>query len=633
MSHVMGEVKSWLEHLDYFMPCRGVLVAGSGFGSWVAELDALNIPRALFIEAQNSKIERMKKLYYLPHNWQVVQGVLWSEEAEVSFYEASNSALSGLVAPETFKEIWPNATTLNVESIHATTLKRVLEEHDIESSINWLIVDCFAATAIFQGAFEKLDKYDVILARAISDEAFIDTLGLQKKEIHTFLEEQGFRQIVTFDDTSPSVGLVLYVRDVNMTLKKELETIADELKFLHKKQEDQIVALESKVAQTKQEQIKIQETLAQKSTQVTKEKDVQIETLTKELGIKAEELKLFQTKKEEQKVALENELIKIKQDQLKAQETHAQEITQVSEEKDAQIETLKKELEFQTQSEKKMAGIIDKLENIEKLQVQVDKVATAVSESSEKEIKHLQATESRISNAITKSTANVTKQVESFVSLQNYFAHGMQPLNFHGWPISPDIALFLIQKIEQNHYDLIIEFGSGTSTTLIGNILKKQAAIASEPSNTKLVTFEHNKKYYDQTLQNLNAQSLGDYVDLVHAPLIDYVHQEETFLYYSCEQKFSELKTGLSNTQQTILVLVDGPPGATGPIARFPALPHLLSQFSDQKMHLVLDDYDRAEEKAIAQKWEQILGDRSIGFQSESVPSEKGLYFCQINKI
>lgn len=87
----------------------------------------------------------------------------------------------------------------------------------------------------------------------------------------------------------------------------------------------------------------------------------------------------------------------------------------------------------------------------------------------------------------------------------------------------------------------------------------------------------------------------------------------------------------LRNTQQTILVLVDGPPGDTGPLARFPALPHLLKQFSDHKIHLVLDDYDRAEEKAIAKKWDQLLEERSIAFKSESIPSEKGLYFCQIN--
>jgi predicted O-methyltransferase YrrM len=530
MSHAMSEVKSWLEHLDYFMPCRGVLVAGSGFGSWEAELNALNIPRALFVEAQNSKIERMKKLYDLPQNWQAVQGVLWSEEAEVSFYEASNSALSGLVAPETFRDIWPNATTLNVESFHATTLDNVLKEYDEESSINWLVVDCFPAVKILQGAFEKLDKLDVVVARTVIDVSFAHTLGLQNKELHTFLEEQGFRQIVTFEEINPSVGLVLYVRDINLTFKKQLET----------------------------------------------------------LKLENEENKNKRT-----------EFFKAKQ-QLKQKN-----------------EILQKE--------------IDSLKEEKAQPAQEYDVVTTVKNLHQKEKNEREVFQEKIQNEMKKGFANSVKQLESFVSLQNYLIAGQQPLSFHGWPISPDIALFLIQKIEQNHYDLIIEFGSGTSTAMIASILKKRAV--NESKQTKLITFEHNKKYYEQTLQNLNAQSLGDYVDLIHAPLIDYAHQEETFLYYSCEQKFTELKTELSNTQQTILVLIDGPPGATGPLARFPALPHLLSEFSDQKLHLVLDDYDRAEEKAIAQKWEQILGERGIDFQSESIPSEKGLYFCQINQI
>lgn len=319
MSHAMSEVKSWLEHLDYIVPCSGVLVAGSGFGGWVAELDALNIPRALFVEAQNSKIERMKKLYDLPQNWQAVQGVLWREEAEISFYEISNSALSGIVSPETFRDIWPNATTLNVESFNATTLKNVVEEYDPESSINWLVVDCFPAVKILQGALEKLDQYDLILARAVSQEEVVAGLGLQKKELNTFLEEQGFRQIVTFEETSPSVGLVLYTRDVNMTLKKELETKADELHTLQTKKRAQRVEFENELAQIKQE-----------------------------LEAKVDELKVFQTKQEEQKEQVEklkseNEQLKQERDELSAQKTQLSEAKKQLEQKVTEAATQKEE--------------------------------------------------------------------------------------------------------------------------------------------------------------------------------------------------------------------------------------------------------------------------------------------------
>ena len=36
-------------------------------------------------------------------------------------------------------------------------------------------------------------------------------------------------------------------------------------------------------------------------------------------------------------------------------------------------------------------------------------------------------------------------------------------------------------------------------------------------------------------------------------------------------------------------------------------------------------------EKEISEKWEGLLKEKSIPFISESIPSKKGLYFCQIN--
>jgi hypothetical protein len=244
--------------------------------------------------------------------------------------------------------------------------------------------------------------------------------------------------------------------------------------------------------------------------------------------------------------------------------------------------------------------------------------------------KQLELVQRRVLDAMHKELANATKQVESFVSLQNYLTHQIQPLNFHGWPISPDIALFLIQKIEQNHYDFIIELGSGTSTALLANVLKNKST--SNPNQTtKLITFEHNQKYFDQTMQALQGQQLNEFVDLTYAPLEEYAYKTEPYLYYSCNDKMAELSKALTGKKHHILVLVDGPPGATGPKARFPALPKLLHYFNKQKLDLVLDDYAREEEKAVANSWEQLLQERSIQFESSQVPSEKGLYFCEIN--
>lgn len=255
-----------------------------------------------------------------------------------------------------------------------------------------------------------------------------------------------------------------------------------------------------------------------------------------------------------------------------------------------------------------------------------------------------------------KNINNATRQIESFIGVQNYLKDGAYPFDFHGWPISPDIALFLLNQIEDNNYDLIIEFGSGTSTALFAEALVKknqrltpQAQFQLENSESssqamqvyyepafsdlprRVVTFEHNKKYYDQTLDRLIKMKLDQAVDLVYAPLVDFQFKEDSYLYYSCNSKLEELAKAFEGRRAKILVLVDGPPAATCPLARFPALPSLLKYFSSHTMTIVLDDFLRKEEQEIRDRWEGLLEARSIAFTKEEFLNEKGMYVCHIN--
>lgn len=63
-----------------------------------------------------------------------------------------------------------------------------------------------------------------------------------------------------------------------------------------------------------------------------------------------------------------------------------------------------------------------------------------------------------------------------------------------------------------------------------------------------------------------------------------------------------------------IMVLVDGPPGATGHNARFPAHPKLLNHLSTAKFELILDDYNRTGEKSVVDKWIDLIRKRSKNY-------------------
>ena len=132
-------------------------------------------------------------------------------------------------------------------------------------------------------------------------------------------------------------------------------------------------------------------------------------------------------------------------------------------------------------------------------------------------------------------------------------------------------------------------------------------------------------------MAELDANNLAHLVDLVHAPLIEMKIENDDYLYYSCEQKLAQLATIYAERTVKILVLIDGPPGATGPLARLPAVPLLLNYLGKHQLDIVLDDYKRQEEIETVDRWRQQFEKRSLTYDEEIVQCEKGVFFCSLN--
>ncbi len=130
--------------------------------------------------------------------------------------------------------------------------------------------------------------------------------------------------------------------------------------------------------------------------------------------------------------------------------------------------------------------------------------------------------------------------------------------------------------------------------------------------------------YHEQTSAMLQQAGIEHMVDLVHAPLVDYNYRGEEYLYYDCDSALSTIAKHYNHKAPKILVLVDGPPGDTGIHARFPALPKLLKHLSTATFDLILDDYNRTEEKAVAESWVDLLNERTRIYTEQKIPLEKG---------
>jgi hypothetical protein len=131
----------------------------------------------------------------------------------------------------------------------------------------------------------------------------------------------------------------------------------------------------------------------------------------------------------------------------------------------------------------------------------------------------------------------------------------------------------------------VLEIGSGLTTLILGALLGRRGL--------PVWTLEHHTEYFRYTDENVRRHGLTN-VQLKLAPLRDYGE----FCWY--DPPLDELPRDFG------LVIADGPPGDVKG-GRFGLLPVLQSHFAPGVV-VLLDDAERAQEKAVLQKWESEYG-------------------------
>jgi predicted O-methyltransferase YrrM len=200
------------------------------------------------------------------------------------------------------------------------------------------------------------------------------------------------------------------------------------------------------------------------------------------------------------------------------------------------------------------------------------------------------------------------EQTQSLFSIFNLLKLNHPLPAMSGWAIQPDFAKYLLAEILDLRPGLILETGSGVSTLIAAYALKRNG-------KGLLISLEHEEAYALKNRRELELHGLSDIAKIIHAPFKDYMIEGETWPWYSLENVES---------MPVDMVIVDGPPAATRPLARYPALP-LLEKRLSRKATLILDDTGRKEEQEIIKRWSEQFRD----FEAESVDTEKGMVFLR----
>lgn len=179
-------------------------------------------------------------------------------------------------------------------------------------------------------------------------------------------------------------------------------------------------------------------------------------------------------------------------------------------------------------------------------------------------------------------------QIEALFSLYSTLkiAHPLPSMRL--WAASPDFVIIGVSLIREHAPRLVLEVGSGVSTVVSAYALQEQGS-------GQLISLEHDASFAGVSSANVTSHRLEHIAQVRYAPLKPVLLGDTTYPWYDT--------AALDNLPGTIdLLVVDGPPSGTGPMARYPALPLLYERLSPGAFILV-DDFLRDDEYAMVNRW------------------------------
>jgi predicted O-methyltransferase YrrM len=188
-----------------------------------------------------------------------------------------------------------------------------------------------------------------------------------------------------------------------------------------------------------------------------------------------------------------------------------------------------------------------------------------------------------------------------------------------GWAASPDLLLFLHEKIRTRKPELVVEFGSGVTSLIIADALQQNGV-------GRLQSFDHDPAYALATRTRLEQSGLSGIAQVSCVELVDWTPPSSTEL--GDAWKWYDITKNIDELNGIDMLLVDGPPAKTCAYARYPAAPTLIDRIKPDGL-ILLDDTIREDETRIAEAWRDQLG-LELTFQPDF---EKGLAILTLRDV
>jgi predicted O-methyltransferase YrrM len=188
-----------------------------------------------------------------------------------------------------------------------------------------------------------------------------------------------------------------------------------------------------------------------------------------------------------------------------------------------------------------------------------------------------------------KETEALFSQIQALLALERKLSLPEALPAMRGWAGSPDFLLRIADEIRERKPKVVMECSSGVSTLVVARCLQING-------KGRVFSLEHDPQYAGATRKLLDKHGLAEWATVLDAPLVT-VHTKTPW--YREESIPRDL-------EPIDVLIVDGPPEAVAPLARFPALPRLSSRLANTAL-IILDDANRDDETEIVKRWLQMF--------------------------
>ena len=212
-----------------------------------------------------------------------------------------------------------------------------------------------------------------------------------------------------------------------------------------------------------------------------------------------------------------------------------------------------------------------------------------------------------IYRSIEKDLEEERTQVQAIHSIYSFITPRFPLPSMSRWTAYPDLAKIIVRECMMNKPGLVVELGSGISTLITAYVLEQHGEVGAQ-----VISLDHNEEYTQKTKNLIKSNKLESNAQVIYSPLEPRQIGDKIYNWYSLE--------GLTTKINIDLLIVDGPPVKTNQLARYPALPSLISRLSKDCV-IILDDAARQSEQQTVSQWMHEFP----GFKHEYIGNKKGL--------